>query len=99
MRKEFYPYLLKGLFDTDGSVTVFNNNGTIYPRIEIKICPSPAQKQFIEILESLGFSYRVQNLDKGKVRIRVSGVKELKKWFEVVGSSNPVYLERTKQFL
>ena len=51
MKKELYPYILRGLFDTDGSVTIFNNNGTKYPRIEIKICPSPSQKQFIRIID------------------------------------------------
>ncbi|MEK6818937.1 MAG: LAGLIDADG family homing endonuclease [Nanoarchaeota archaeon] len=99
MKKEFYPHLLRGLFDTDGSVTISNNNGTIYPRIEIKICPSPAQKQFIKIVNILGFNYKVQNLDKGKIRIRINGVKELKKWFEIVGSSNQDYINRANQFL
>lgn len=99
MKKEFYPYILRGLFDTDGSVTIFNNNGTKYPRIEIKICPSPAQKQFIQILDNLNFKYRVQELDKSKLRIRVSGVKELKRWFEIVGSSNQDYIDRASPFL
>jgi hypothetical protein len=99
IKQENYPYLLRGLFDTDGSVTIFDNNGTIYPRIEIRICPSPAQSQFIKILEHLGFRYRVQNFDKGEIRIRISGVKELKKWFEIVGSSNSDYIKRARQFL
>jgi len=99
MKKEFYPRLLRGLFDTDGSVTIFKNNGIIYPRIEIKICPSPAQKQFMEIVNNLGFKHKIQNLDKGKIRIRISGVKELKKWFEIVGSSNQEYIKRANIFL
>lgn len=99
MKEEFYSHVLKGLFDTDGSITIFNNNGIIYPRIEIKICPSPAQKQFIEIVSSLGFKYKIQNLDKGKIRIRISGVKELRKWFNLIGSSNELHIKKTKQFL
>ena len=99
MKKELYPHMLRGLFDTDGSVTIFNNNGIKYPRIEIKICPSPAQKQFILIVKELGFNYKIQELDKGKIRIRISGVKELKKWFEIVGSSNQNYIDRAKPFL
>lgn len=90
---------MKGLFDTDDSVTIFKNNGILYPRIEIKICPSPAQKQFIEILNRLNFKYRIQNLDKGKIRIRISGIKELKKWFELIGSSNIVHIEKANKFL
>jgi len=96
---KYYPPLLKGLFDTDGSLTTFNNNGILYPRIEIKICPSPAQKQFIEILDKLGFNYKIQKLDKEKIKIRISGVKELRKWFEIVGSSNIIHIEKFKKFL
>lgn len=98
-KRELHPYLLRGLFDKDGSVTIFNNNGIIYPRIKIKICPSPAQKKFIVILNQLGFNYKIQNLDKGEIRIRISGKKELKKWFDIVGSSNQLYINKAKQFL
>ena len=99
MKKESYPHLLRGLFDTDGSVTIFKNNGIKYPRIEIKICPSPSQKQFIDILNYLKFNYRIQNLDKGKIRIRISGKKELKRWFDIVGSSNKLYIDRAEPFI
>ncbi|MEK6891405.1 MAG: LAGLIDADG family homing endonuclease [Nanoarchaeota archaeon] len=99
MKDDLYPFILRGLFDTDGSVTIFNNNGTKYPRIEIKICPSPAQDQFLDIIKKLNFNYTVQNLDKGKIRVRISGKNELEKWFKIVGSSNDNYLERMAPFL
>ena len=98
-KKEFFPFILRGLFDTDGCLSVFNNNGTKYPRIEIKICPSPAQKQFVEILDKLEFRYTIQKLDKGKIRIRISGVKELKKWLGIIGSSNNSHIQKAEQFL
>jgi len=91
--------VLRGIFDTDGSVTIFKNNGIIYPRIEIRICPSPAQNQIINILKKNNFRFKVQSLDKGNIKIRISGEKELKNWFEKVGSSNPLYIERAKMFL
>ncbi len=91
-------FVLRGLFDTDGSITIFNNNGTVYPRIEIKMCPCPAQKQIMKILDESGFRYRVQHLDRGKIRIRISGKKELKKWINLIGCSNELYLKRAKQF-
>ena len=99
MKMELFPYLLKGLFDTDGSVTIFKNNGILYPRIEIRICPSPAQNQFINILNQLELNYKIQKLDKGKIRIRISGKDELKKWFNIIGSSNELYNKRASQFL
>ena len=49
--------VLRGYFDTDGSVVRTNNNGTLYPRLEMKICPSPIQDQFISILRKRGFHF------------------------------------------
>ncbi len=98
-QERFYPFILKGLFDTDGSLTIFKNNGILYPRIEIKICPSPTQKQIIKILNNLRFNYRIQNLDKGKIRVRISGVKELQKWFKLIGSANIIHIEKANKFI
>ncbi len=43
--------VLRGYFDTDGCITIMNNNGIKYPRLEMKISPSPMQMQFINILK------------------------------------------------
>jgi hypothetical protein len=91
--------VLKGLFDTDGCLAVYNNNGTIYPRIEIRMSPSPAQNQISAILDEFGFNYRIQNLERGKTRIRISGKTELKRWFKLIGSSNPTHINKSKAFL
>lgn len=91
--------VLKGLFDTDGCLSIFDNNGIIYPRIEIRLCPSPAQEQINKILNEFGFKYKIQRLERGKTRIRISGKRELKKWFDLVGSSNPVHVEKSRRFL
>jgi hypothetical protein len=90
--------VLKGLFDTDGSVTIFNNNGIRYPRIEIRICNSPMQQQFINILDENKIKHKIQRFDRG-IKIRISGKKELQKWFKKVGSSNNLYLTRAAPFL
>jgi hypothetical protein len=92
-------YVLRGLFDTDGSVTIFNNNGTIYPRLEIRICPSPAKNQIIEILKEHNFDFKIQELNKGQIKVRISGTKGVRKWFKEVGCSNFCHIERAKQFL
>lgn len=91
--------VLKGLFDTDGCVTLFNNNGIKYPRIEIRLSPSPAQDQINNILLENSFSFRIQKLERGKTKIRISGKNELKKWFDIIGSSNPIHAEKANQFL
>jgi DNA-binding transcriptional regulator WhiA len=92
-------FVLKGLFDTDGNLNIFNNNGIKYPRIEIKICHSPAQEQIKNILKEFDFNYKVGSLDKGAIRIRINGFKEVRKWFDLVGSSNPVHVNKAKSFL
>jgi intein/homing endonuclease len=91
--------VLRGLFDTDGCLSMFNNNGTIYPRIEIRLSPSPAQEQINSILDEYDFHYKIQSQDKGKTRIRISGINELNKWFELIGSSNPIHIKKSQLFL
>ena len=91
--------VLKGLFDTDGCLVRTNNNGIIYPRLEIKICPSPMQKQIIDILNYYEFNFGVYKIGKGKVRIQLNGKKQLKKWVELVGFSNSKHLNKARVFL
>ena len=89
-------FVLRGYFDTDGSVVITNNNGIIYPRLEMKVCPSPMQNQFIEILDKLGFRFGSYNIGKGKIRLQLNGISQLKKWKDVVGFSNPKHQKRAK---
>lgn len=80
--------VLRGYMDTDGCISVFNNNGILYPRIEMKICPSPMQKQIIKILENNKFDARVNDIGKGKKRVMLAGRKKLAKWKKLIGFSN-----------
>ncbi|MBI2628627.1 hypothetical protein HYW74_00925 [Candidatus Pacearchaeota archaeon] len=97
--KNWGLFVLRGLFDTDGSVTRFNNHGIIYPRLELRLSPSPMQDQVIDILRKNNFNYKIQKLERGKIKIRLSGINELKKWKAMVGSSNELYLNRINSFL
>lgn len=90
--------VLRGYFDTDGSVVITNNNGTVYPRLEMKICPSPMQRQFIEILKKYNFRFGAYSIGKGKVRIQMNGINQLKKWESLVGSSNQKHLEKIRKY-
>ncbi|GEM_PF-765391 len=87
-------YVLKGLFDTDGCVSITKNNGILYPRLELKICPSPMQRQIVEILKRNRFNYKVENLDKGKIRIRLNGKDEMLRWLNLIGTNNPKHLNK-----
>ena len=92
-------FVLRGYFDTDGCVVITDNNGTRYPRLEMKVSPSPMQNQFVKILNQLGFNFGVYNIGKGKVRIQINGEKELAKWNKLVGFSNPKHQRKCDSFI
>ena len=89
LEKRLARFVLRGYMDTDGCITVFDNNGTEYPRIEMKVCPSPMQKQLVHAITSFGIEPRVNPLDRGKIRIMIAGRKKLIMWKKEIGFSNP----------
>ena len=98
MSDKFKKYVLRGYFDTDGCLVTTNNNGTIYPRLEMKISPSPMQDQFVIILKGYGFNFGTYKIGKGKVRVQMNGKKELDKWIRLVGFSNKKHIDKIKRF-
>lgn len=92
-------HVVRGYFDTDGCVVITNNNGTIYPRLEMKVSPSPMQNQFIAILQRYNFKFGAHPIGKGKVRIQLNGKKELKKWNTIIGFTNPKHQRKCDFFL
>lgn len=92
-------YVLRSCFDTDGCVVITNNNGTRYPRLEMKVSPTPMQKQFINFLRESGFNFGAYPIGRGKVRIQLNGKSELKKWNELIGFSNPKHQRKCDSFL
>lgn len=92
-------YVLRGYFDTDGSVVLANNNGTLYPRLEMKISPSPMQMQFIKILTETKFKFGVYQIGKGKVRIQINGKKQLTKWNNIIGFSNQKHINKMNKVM
>jgi len=91
--------VIRGYMDTDGCIAVVNNNGIRYPRIEMKICPSPMQKQLIQILEQNGFEPQINRLERGKARVVLAGLRNLWKWNESIGFSNSRNIRVAESFL
>lgn len=58
----------------------------------MKVCPSPMQNQFIDILRRRRFRFGVYNIEKGEVRIQMNGKEQLYKWFSEVGFSNDKHI-------
>ena len=91
--------VIRGYFDTDGALVTANNNGTIYPRLEMKVCPSPMQSQFIAILNKYNFKFGAYQIGKGKVRIQLNGKGQLESCIKLVGFSNQKNSDKIKRFL
>jgi len=91
--------ILRGYFDTDGSVVLTDNNGTLYPRLEMKISPSPMQKQLIEILENQKLRFGDYDIGKGKVRVQMNGKQQLRNWKAKIGFNNEKHLKKAEKVL
>lgn len=99
IRNDLEIYVLRGYFDTDGSVVITNNNGILYPRLEMKISPSPMQEQIIDMIRRNGFRFGVYQIGKGKVRIQLNGLDQLNKWIEKIGFKNYRHIEKTENLV
>lgn len=99
LNKQLGKYILRGYFDSDGSVVLANNNGILYPRLEMKISPSPMQNQFRELLELYDFNYGWQDIGKGKIRVQMNGLAALAAWKNIIGFSNKYYLDRYQKIV
>lgn len=97
--KGLEKFVLRGYFDTDGCVVRTNNNGILYPRLEMKISPSPMQNQLINILIKLNFKFGVYHIGKGKVRIQLNGKSALKQWNQIIGFSNQKHKTKAATFI
>ncbi|MFH0973216.1 MAG: LAGLIDADG family homing endonuclease [Candidatus Micrarchaeota archaeon] len=98
MNRAFGARVLRGYFDTDGATIIYNNNGTVYPRLEMKIMPSPMQKQLQTLLKKLGFKFTARRLEKGKLLVRLNGKQQVERWFSIVGTKNPVHSKKNLRF-
>lgn len=92
-KKEFIYGTLRGLFDTDGGVYHKQKN---YKRIIIEFqTHSPyIREDIIMLLKKGGFTF-----SKSVHNIRIQNQKEVHKFFNLVGSSNPKNIIRYKHFI
>lgn len=98
-KESYSDKILRGYFDTDGSVVLTDNNGTLYPRLEMKISPSPMQEQIIGILDQRGFRFGTYDIGKGKVRIQMNGKTQLRKWSDEIGFRNEKHVRKKNEVL
>lgn len=97
---------IRGLFDTDGTVFVAKKPRVErYPSIELTTCSKTLAEQVKFILEKQGF--RVAKIWKCKskkskrtsYRVPLNGQKNLKKWINEIGFSNPWKMGRARSYI
>jgi len=99
LSKELGRFVLRGIFDRDGCITITNNNGTIYPTLEIKAAPSPMKESMIKLLDGYGFKFGVYDIEKCNIRIQMNGYSQLFKWLKLIGIKNPNQFEKIKMLI
>ena len=87
-------FVLRGLFDTDGSIYARKGEGYRYPIISISSKNEKFIKELCLMLRQEGYPAYISG---GNVAIR--GIKAIKKWFSDIGSSNPRNMFKYQYFL
>ena len=98
--------VLRGIVDTDGSVFAVKKPRVMrYPSIEITTCSKKLANQIRKILLKRGFrvakiwKFKSKNSKRVGYRVPLNGKKNLKKWLDEIGFSNPYKLKRAKSYL
>lgn len=90
--------VLRGIFDTDGFVyldkrKVYKN---MYPRLGITTKSKGLGRQITQILEDLGFKNYYTRIDNRHdiFNIELYGFQNLKRWMDLIGSSNRKHIDK-----
>jgi len=79
------------------ALVLTDNNGTLYPRLEIKISECPMQDQIINLLEEKGYNFGAYDRRNGKIRVQMNGKSQLNKWQNEVEFNNERYLSKLEK--
>ena len=103
--EKYYLACIRGVFDTDFSLSFKNKNKTVhnYPIIVLDVSSQKLVFTIAKLLEQNEISNftsktvvndpRFKSITK-QFSVTVSGKKNLEKWFKLIGSRNPSYLSR-----
>ncbi len=97
--------LIRGIFDTDGTVYLENKNNKLYPRIIISNISNKLILQISKILKRENINStnyitkRTQKNWNDLTILEVRGTKMLFKWFKLIKSNNQKHIDKYQYFL
>jgi hypothetical protein len=95
--KNFMKFFIKGVFDTDGCISLKNKEGKKYPVISITSKSEKLLYSIKKYLNSIKLNSSItkqidktRNYNKDVIRykLEINGYKNLTNWFTIIGSSN-----------
>lgn len=98
--EDYIKYFIRGVFDTDGAICLKKNHGKyrFYPVVNITSKDGILIRVIANWVKHKNIPYYISNenyLDKrtnksyAKLKLQVSGYKNVRKWIELIGTSNP----------
>lgn len=96
LRSKLENYVVAGIFATDGSLVITNNNGILYPRVEFRSISIPLLQQIKDILEKNGMR---GGLYKKFTRLQFNGKHNLEIFINKIGFLNPKHHRKYKKWL
>jgi len=104
IKKEFLIGFTRGLFDTDGCVSIQKSGKYEYPFISLSITSENLAKTLVDQLKTLGFNPYIC-ITKPKIKhyrwefsVRVKGYEQIRKWKEIISSHNHRNIVKLNQY-
>ncbi len=104
--RKFLIFFIRGLFDTDGTLSLKNRNMKIYPVVSISSKSDLLMKKVQKFIKVEGISsHLAKDILKDKrykktpivFRLQINGYKNCKSWIDLIGSNNPRILSKYKK--
>lgn len=89
-------YIVRGIFDTDGSISARKDENYKYPHIIITSYSKKLIKQLYNMLKENGYPFWIT---KDETEIRMRGIKNINKWMKDIGTSNIRHKFKYEYFL
>lgn len=99
-KEEFISSVIRGIFDTDGTIYLEPKRGKLYPRIQITTISKELGYQLNSLINKIGLRSTiylefVKNPRwNNKYNITIRGEEMLNKWIQIIGPHNPKHIQK-----